>query len=258
MKRFADYINNKYISLAGLDEEVVEKLSNLDGAMINECDCGCCRCGDGCCEPYALPGDATACTNNTCGVPTPAPVPVDPAVLYKEKFYGMPKVYDLLDAHTTLDYRCRFISEYQRSMKEPILFYDCDVVGYSDSTKLRDDVLTLCDDFELLWPVMLIKNDGTIQLFAAKKFGSNGEECSIKSSLVDAAAILTKLEKRKEIEWAQVLDVSIDNLDDLYDFLFTVTFKKDKYDEEITAKREKQMKDNLKAMTVSPKISFAK
>lgn len=247
MKKLADYINNQYISLKGLDKEVIERLSNLEGQMINECDCGCCCCEPGCCpEPYSCdcPCDGTAVMAN----PTPAPVPVDPSFYYKEKFYGMPKVFDLLDTHTALDYKCRFISEYQRSMKEPILFYDCAVVGYSDSTKLRDDVLTLCDDFEFLWPVMLIKNDGTIQLFAAKKFGSNGEECSIKSSLINAADILGRLEKRKEVEWAQVLDVSIDNLDDLYDFLFTVTFNKEKYDKELEDKKEKQLKDNIKAV----------
>lgn len=249
MKKLADYINNQYISLSGLDEEVVERLSNLEGMMISEC-CGCCPC-DGCCNcepcgcdvPCECPGTTDIC---------PAPAPIDPLTSTKSKFYGQPKVYDLLDTHTLLDYKCRFMSEYQRALSEPVLFYDYVGYQYNTSEKLRDDVLNLCKDFELLWPVVLIKGDGTIQLFAAKKFGSNGEECSIKSSLISAADMLGKLEKRKEVEWAQILDVSIDNLDDLYDFLFTVTFNKEKYDKELQDKNEKEMK---KALKVNP-IAF--
>lgn len=246
MKKLADYINNQYISLSGLDKEVIEKLSNLDGQIINECDCGCCCCDPctncGCDVPCECPG-----TTDTCIAPGSAPAPVDPIASVKSKFYGQPKVYDLLDTHTLLDYKCRFMSEYQRALSEPVLFYDYIGYQYNTSEKLRDDVLSLCKDFDLLWPVLMVKGDGTIQLFAAKKFGSNGEECSIKSSLIEAANILTQLEKRKEVEWAQILDVSIDNLDDLYDFLFTVTFNKEKYDKELEVKREKDMKKSLKA-----------
>lgn len=243
MKKLSEYINNQYISLNGLDEEVIERLSNLDGYMINECDCGCC------CEPYSCdcpceaPCDGTAIAN-----PVPAPVMQDPVQRCREKFYGQPKVYDLLDTHTTLDYRCRFLDVIQNAFSEPIFFcdYNCPVNGYDRSKKLRDDIITLCKDFDFLWPVLLIRGDGSIQLFAAKKFGSNGEEGSIKTSLVDAADILGKLEKRKEIEWAQVLDVSIDNLDDLYDFLFTVTFNKEKYDKELEDQKAKDMATALK------------
>ena len=251
MKKLAEYINNQYISLKGLDSEIVEKLSNLDGYMINECDCGCC-CSEpcGCDIPYESP--CNGYDDTTCAPGSYIPVTqTDPIASAKSKFYGQPKVYDLLDTHTLLDYKYRFISEYQRSLKEPVLFYDYCGVTYNDSEKLRDDVLTLCNDFDLLWPVLLIKGDSSIQLFAAKKFGSNGEECSIKSSLIDAADILSKLEKRKEVDWAQVLDVSIDNLDDLYDFLFTVTFNKEKYDKELEDKREKQMKNNLNILRPS-------
>lgn len=254
MKKLADYINKQYISLEGLNESVVGKLSNLNGYAINECDCGCCDPYDydyPCEEPYAC---EPACTT-ACSTPIAATVAQDPILTAKSKFYGTPKVYDLLDTHTLLDYKYRFISEYQRSLTEPVLFYDYVSYQYNDSDKLREDVLSLCKDFELLWPVLLIRSDGSIQLFAAKKFGSNGEECSIKSSLIDAADILGKLEKRKEVEWAQVLDVSIDNLDDLYDFLFTVTLNKDKYDKELEDKREKQLKANSTVLnTPSVKI----
>lgn len=242
MKKLAEYINNRYISLDGLDSQIIEKLSNLDGYAINECDCGCCCCKPDCySEPYGcdcpceVPSDATAIAN-------PEPVVQDPVTQAKSKLYTQPKVYDLLNIHTLLDYKYRFMSEYRRALSEPVLFYDYFGVQYNDSEKLREDVMNLCTNFEFLWPVVLIKGDGTIQLFAAKKFGSNGLEGSIKSSLVSAADILTKLEKRKEINWAQVLDVSIDNLDDLYDFLFTVTFNKEKYDKELNIKSEMELK----------------
>jgi len=248
MKKLAEYINNQYISLKGLDKEVIEKLSNLEGYPINECDCGCC-CFEPCeydC-PCEAPGNATAIAN-------PTPIVEDPIAKAKSNLYVQPKVYNLLDIHTLLDYKYRFLSEYRRALSEPVLFYDYFGAQYNDSDKLREDVINLCKDFEFLWPVILIKEDGTIQLFAAKKFGSNGEECSIKSSLINAADILTKLEKRKEVDWAQVLDVSIDNLDDLYDFLFTVTFNKEKYDKELEIKREKQLKANLSVTLPSAKL----
>lgn len=240
MKNLHDFISSKYISLKGLDEEVVERLSNLDGQMINECDCGCCCCEPTCGypEPYDKPGSAIG--NTATNIAPPAPVVVDPFTSAKQKFYSNPKVYDLLDIHIICDYKNRFLSEYQRSMKEPILIYGYGCPSssmYNDSQKLHDDILTICSDFEFLWPVLLFRDNGDVQLFAAKKFGSNGAECSIKSSLIEAADILSKLEKRKELKWAQVLDVSIDNLDDLYDFLFTVVFENEKYDKELEAKR---------------------
>ena len=36
--------------------------------------------------------------------------------------------------------------------------------------------------------------------------------------------LLNKLESRSDIKWSQVLDVSIDNIDDLYTFLVTFVF----------------------------------
>ena len=240
MKNLRDYVNHQYVSLYGLDENIIERLSNIDGIMINECDCGCldygdCACNEPCsCEP---------CTSNV-----PVSTSIDPITDIKGKFYGQPKVYDLLNAHTTLDYKCRFLDVIQGSLLEPLFFtdYNNTLAGYDRSKKLRDDILTICKDFDFLWPVIMIKNNGDIQLFAAKKFGTNGKECSIKNSLIEAADILDKLEKRKEIEWAQVLDVSIDNYDDLYDFLFTVTFNKEKYDKELEELRNKDLKSASK------------
>lgn len=242
MKDLKEYMNNRHVSLKGLDADVIEKLKNLDGTIISEC-CGCCMDEPCSCEcPCEAPDIA--------GTPAVATPYIDPISQCRSVFYTNPKVYDLLNAHTTLDYKCRFLEIIQGSFTEPILFYDsmAPVCGYNRSKRLRDDILTLCADFNLMWPVVMIRNNGDIQLFGAKKMGSNGKEGSIKSSLIAAADLLTKLEKRKEIQWAQVLDVSIDNLDDLYDFLFTVTFNKEKYDKELEEMRERDAKNALKEM----------
>ena len=53
--------------------------------------------------------------------------------------------------------------------------------------------------------------------------GSNGEEYSIKSSLIKAVQVLNGLEQFNEINWTQILDISIDSLDDVYNFVVTCT-----------------------------------
>ena len=44
MKTLNDFLTYNYISLEGIDEELVKSINNLDGQKINEC-CDCC------CEP---------------------------------------------------------------------------------------------------------------------------------------------------------------------------------------------------------------
>ena len=62
MKNLEAYMKNLYISLEDIDEELKDKIKNLEGYQITEC-CGCC-CGDDCaydkpvcCEPVAIPGE---------------------------------------------------------------------------------------------------------------------------------------------------------------------------------------------------------
>jgi len=244
MKKLSEYINNQYICLKGLDKNIVEKLSNLEGYEITEC-CGC--CDDGCSYGCDIPGEAS-CTVDPC-VPcanTLEPsscTPLDPVTKYTQIFSGYPKVMDLYNAHGEFSYKCRFNDEYQRSNSEPLVFYEpsSNMGNMCMSPKLRNDILSICKDEKLSEPVLLLRANGDIQLFAIKHMGTNGKECSIKNSLLNAADTLTKLEKRKEITWAQVLDVAIDNLDDLYTFLFTIVFEKEKYEkdlEELAKKNE--------------------
>lgn len=60
------------------------------------------------------------------------------------------------------------------------------------------------------------------QITFIKHTGSNGKECSIKQSLMDIYFLLNDLEREERVEWAQVLDISIDVLDDVYDFAITL------------------------------------
>lgn len=63
------------------------------------------------------------------------------------------------------------------------------------------------------------------QITFIKHTGSNGKECSIKQSLMDIYFLLNDLEREERVEWAQVLDISIDVLDDVYDFAITLILK---------------------------------
>lgn len=243
MKKLTEYIHNKYVSLKGLDESVVERLSNMEGYEITEC----CGSYSDDCYGYDEPCDGS-CETTCAGKAVPvaaAPIVQDPETKYRGIFTSAPKVMDLYNAHNEFTYKCRFIDEYQRSDKEPLIFvnynYECGALDcfYQNSKKLHDDILTICSEYGLTEPVLLIRENCDIQLFAIKNMGTNGKECSIKNSLSDAAVILAKLEARKEIEWAQVLDIAIDNADDVYTFLFTCTFEKEKYDKELEERSKK-------------------
>ncbi len=242
MKKLTEYIQNKYVSLKGLDESVVERLSNMEGYEITEC-CGSYAGDCDNCYGYDEPCDGsceTTCPDTAIPVAT-APIVQDPAAKYTGIFVSAPKVMDLYNAHSEFSYKCRFNDEYQRSNSEPLIFYEpsSNMGNMSMSLKLRDDILTICSEYGLSEPVLLLRANGDIQLFCIKHMGTNGKECSIKNSLSDAAVILAKLETRKEITWAQVLDIAIDNADDLYTFLFTCTFEKEKYNKELEERAKK-------------------
>lgn len=240
MKKLNEYINNRYISLKDIeDESVIEKLKNLEGYKINEC-CGCCTCADcGCDIPSEEPcGGIDPCVNTLAPATFTEP---DPVTKYTQIFSGYPKVMDLYDAHGVFAYKCRFNDVYQKCNSEPLVFYEpsSNMGNMSMSGKLHEDILSICKDEGLSEPVLLLRANGDIQLFTIKHMGTNGKEGSIKNSLISAAETLTNLEKRKEIVWAQVLDVSIDNLDDLYTFLFTVVFEKERYEKDLEERAKK-------------------
>ena len=70
MKKLENYVKNLYVSLKGINEELKDKIKNLEGYEINECcDCGCCNicdpcgCDAKCCEPKATIANTTYIPN---------------------------------------------------------------------------------------------------------------------------------------------------------------------------------------------------
>lgn len=63
------------------------------------------------------------------------------------------------------------------------------------------------------------------QITFIKHTGTNGKKRPIKQSLMDVYFLLNDLEQEERVEWAQVLEVSIDVLDDVYDFAITLILK---------------------------------
>ena len=99
--------------------------------------------------------------------------------------------------------------------------------------KIYKVVKEVISTFGLKCPIVQTKINGEVQFYGVKHTGTNGKEGSIKSSLEEVAKILGKLQAKSEIQWAQVLDVSIDNIDDLYGFVITFVFNQDKVREQI-------------------------
>lgn len=232
MKSFNKY--NNYISLKGLEEKLIERFENLDGKQINEC-CGCC------CEPTCGCGDAKCCdTYSTVFIK-----------FYSEyevinKLNSCAKVQDLFDIHRQFNNK-NFIyggpspadAEIPLYFKEPCEYNlpsinnDGKLISIPKGTehngKLYNFINSLLKKYKMTYPIVITKSDTSIQLFFIKGTGTNGKECSIKNSLIEVAELLEELEDLEEITWTQVLDVSIDNLDDVYTFVITCTIDINKF-----------------------------
>ena len=264
MKKLEAFIKNLYVSLNDIDEGLKEKIQNLDGYKINEC-CGCCDCG---CE---CPCDNTVC-DKTCDASLTGGIPVTPVNQFgrfnsEQEIIGIldcsPKVNDLMDIHSQF---ARFLHtpDIKKGYVEPLYFgnknyalSNCsagvvrqngdmptkeadpesveqlyDVATYQNK-KIYKAVNDIVSTFDFKCPVVETKINGEVQVYVVKHTGSNGKEGNIKTSLEEIAKILGKLESRADVQWAQVLDVSIDNIDDLYAFVITFTFNIDKVREQI-------------------------
>ena len=225
-------INKNVISLIDLDEDAKSKLENLEGYKINEC-CGCCCCGDAkCCEP------SCGCSDN----------PSYNQIVYfyseheiVERLKTVIKVTDILNINKQFN-QFKYVNKVGEI--EPLYFKEWMNVeimqqlpsGFNhlnNNEKLYNFIKELCEAHKLQYPICLQRIDNKIQLYFVKFTGSNGKEGSIKTSLTGVAKTLSELEKHDEIDWAQVLDVSIDNADDVYSFVITVTCEPDKFPYEI-------------------------
>lgn len=228
MKTIQDYINKSYISLNGIDESYTKLISNLQGKQINECCCNCDPCGTTC--------EGTPIVHQLYYFASEEDI--------INKLQTDPKVQDIFDIHHQFDNRFRFMQDNDciKIIDEPLYFKNFIVqnscsqdvpvnkAGLLQASKainsnenLYNFIQTIRKTFNCTYPTVLGTGDNEIQVFIIKGCGSNGQECSIKSSLIEVAKMLDRLDKTEQITWSQVLDVSIDNLDDVYNFLVTFT-----------------------------------
>lgn len=264
MKNLDAYIRNLYVSLEGIDEELKNELANIDGYRITEC------CGyDDCYGMYGCDCDCT-CEPNQCDPTTvTAPTPVienqfgrfNSEQEITSELDSQPKATTLYDIHSQFG-RFNFRADKNDRYIEPLYFGHKDyklsgeIVNrengdmptrkadpqsieqlYEVTTNTNKKIYKVVNDvvsvFELQCPVVQTKVNGEVQVYAIKTTGTNGKENSIKSSLEEVAKILGKLESKSEIQWAQVLDVAIDNIDDLYTFVLTFVLDKEKVREKL-------------------------
>lgn len=262
MKNLKAYMKDLYISLDDINEELKDKIINLDGYEINEC-CGCgCLGGTECCpcEP-----ECNKCCDPTVAVS--APVVVNQFGRFNSEqeivreLDAQPKVNTLYDIHSQFG---RFIFRADKNERhiEPLYFGHKDYklsgeiinrengymptrkadpqsieqlydVATNTNKKIYKVVNDVVSTFELQCPVVQTKVNGEVQVYAIKITGTNGKENSIKTSLEEVAKILTKLDSKSEIQWSQVLDVAIDNIDDLYTFVLTFVLDQEKVREKL-------------------------
>jgi len=230
--------SGQIISLEGIDEEFASKINNLNEAPIYECcGCGCC------CDPE--PCDT--CCNKCCNTVKSFGFTSEYQVV--DRLSYVPVVDDLYQIHWQFGNKFMFHPENESEIKEPLYFNgsveysvpripknssgivqptDNAIVPFNKSKKLYDFVKDLCTSYDMNYPVVL-EHCGKVQLFFIKSTGDNKIEGSIKDSLTEVAKVLGKLDDKSEITWSQVLNVSIDNLDDLYYFLITCTVDMSKF-----------------------------
>lgn len=100
--------------------------------------------------------------------------------------------------------------------------------GFENKSNIEFDECTieyihwLIKKYSMKYIVLEQDDDMKPQITFIKHTGTNGKERSIKQSLMDVYFLLNDLEQEERVEWAQVLDISIDVLDDVYDFAITL------------------------------------
>lgn len=218
-------LSGQIVSLEGIDEELSSKIQNLNDAPIHEC-CGCCDCecdpccGDECC------GKSLGGTTVHSSVFTSEWQVVD-RLRYNPIVSDMYSIYNQFGNKT-------FIDDTDDKVKEPLYFgvscgliklpnneNDKTILPLNKNKKFYDFVKDLCKSFGLDYPVIIWATENEPQLFFIKNGGKNEIGGSIKDSLTEVAKILGKLDDKEEITWSQVLNVSIDSIDDIYYYLVT-------------------------------------
>ena len=218
MKTLNDFVTKQYISLKGLDDNIIENIKNLEDMQISECCC--CGCGDKCDTKCCDPSDPYL--NNPDNENFYLKFYSEKQIINKLK--SDLKVQDIFDLYSQF-IRGRF---YMKQIETPLIFNERLFMSDGELIEGRsylgnNALLNLILKTELNNSIILIRLDGSIQIFGLMFTGTNGSEGTIKSSLIKASKKLTYLENLEEVKWSQVLDVSIDNSDDVYTFLITYT-----------------------------------
>ena len=237
MKKFTETykIENK-VSLEGLEEQVQEKLKDINGQIIDECCCGCdlkC-CGEPC---------------NTCCGEYAASIPNYPIKFYNEqeiikKLETDVTVQDLIEIVKQFNCGTRFFEIRNMIESSPLYFEEkipnnitgdassslCNILARTRNLSANKAVYALIGklikEHGLCDPVVYSTLDGRNIMYFIKHTGTNGKEGSIKNSLLEIYEMLGKIEENPEISCVSVSHVSIDAADDVYAFLIRVALDK--------------------------------
>lgn len=230
MKKFTETykIENK-VSLEGLEEQVQEKLDNINGQIIEECCCGDC-CGDCCKSDCSTQSCCDPCSDVKLGC-FRIKFNSDMEIVNKLKTdVKVQDLYDIAFQFNMLSYRSTSLGDLLEN--SPLYFYEntpCSTIApmrLNSSTKIEQFIKSLCKKYGLKAPMILALNDGSVSLFCIKHTGTNGKECSIKNSLLEVYEMLNALEGQEEISNASCVNVEVDNCDDVYAFLVRITLDK--------------------------------
>jgi len=228
MKKFTETykIENK-VSLEGLEEQVQEKLKDINGQIIDECCCDCCGCG---CT------DLKCCDTVACSQDEPC---------FSLKYYTESQILKKLETDVTVQdlysIRTQFnLGQPYRPFEvnqmidgSPLFFLEKGFTniehgGVMQANRLQDNkaVLNLIKSFSkkhgINDAVVVNYITGGAAVFGIKHTGTNGEEGSIKNSLLEIYNTLNSLQEMPEVSNASVCHVSIDACDDVYAFLFRI------------------------------------
>lgn len=231
MKKFTETykIENK-VSLEGLEEQVQEKLKDIDGRIIDECCC-CGDCSGDCCK--------SDCSTQLCCDPC-SDVKLgcfrikfnsDMEIVNKLKTdVKVSDLYDIASQFNMPSYRSTSVRDILDN--SPLYFYENSICAtacpmmLNSSTKIEQFVKSLCKKHEFKAPIILGCADGSTSLFCVKHTGTNGKEASIKNSLLEIYEMLNSIEQNEEVSNASCVDISIDNIDDVYAFLVRISLDK--------------------------------
>jgi len=227
MKKFTETykIENK-VSLEGLEEQVQEKLKDIDGQIIDEC-CGDC-CGT-CCTGLVEPCCQSGCDTKISELRIKYHSDIEIVNTLKTDA-KVQDLYDIAFQFNMLSYRSTSLGDLLEN--SPLYFYEntmCNTIApmrLNSNVKLEQFIKSLCKKHGLKAPMLLALNDGSVSLFCVKHTGTNGKEGSIKSSLLEIYEMLNILEGYEEISNASCTNVEVDTADDVYAFLFRITLDK--------------------------------